>query len=209
MKNNKLTTIYIARHAECENNIKDIIGADSLLTEKGRRQADALSQKLNLIHFDHIFSSNSIRTKETAHIIANKYMLQVLPDEVLNERNYGIYEGEPIEKFQKDMKDVHKKMQIMNNEEIRKFRRYETFETDEELINRFTGFLEKIIVKHDGEKVLIVTHGILMRVFLIHLGFATYKSLPPFAIDNIAYIRLESDGKNYIIKETSGIKKVS
>jgi len=46
-----------------------------------------------------------------------------------------------------------------------------------------------------------------MRIFLINLGLGTLESFPPGSIKNTAYIKLESDGVDFFIKETWGIEK--
>ncbi|HEX7542481.1 MAG TPA: phosphoglycerate mutase family protein, partial [Patescibacteria group bacterium] len=83
---------------------------------------------------------------------------------------------------------------------------YEDTESDEKLMVRFIPFLRQVAVAYPGKNILMVAHGGVMQVFLIHLGYGTYITLPSGSIDNTAYIRLESDGVDFFIKETDGIK---
>lgn len=46
-----------------------------------------------------------------------------------------------------------------------------------------------------------------MRTLLIHLGFANYDNFTEGQIDNLAYIKLKSDGTDFFIEETEGIRK--
>lgn len=204
-----LTIFYILRHAEAENNIKNIIGANSDLTEEGKVQAKMAAEKLAHVHIDAIFSSDLVRAKNTAKIIARSRKRQVIVHKELRERNYGKYEGVSRKKYREEMKEVLKKMETMADEEIKSFRRHEGFETDKELMARFTSLLKHFATSYKGKKLLIVTHGLVMRAFLIHLGFATYKTLPPFAVDNTGYIKITCNGANFFVEETYGINKFS
>ncbi|MBA3723773.1 MAG: histidine phosphatase family protein, partial [Candidatus Levybacteria bacterium] len=76
-----------------------------------------------------------------------------------------------------------------------------------EAIKRFTDFLEEIAIAYKGQKILVVNHGNVIRSFLVKLGFAKYDELPSGSIENTAYFVLETDGKNYVVKETFGIQK--
>lgn len=204
-----LTTIYIIRHGESENNVKDIIGADPDLTEKGKREAKLITKKLANIPFVAIFSSDLLRAKKTARIIALQLKLKVITYKELRERNYGKYEGKLMTKYKWEMKDVIERMRMMTDEEIKAFRRYEGFETDEELALRFTNCLRTLIIPYKNKTILVVTHGMVMRVLLVYLGFASYNELPPFAIENTGYVHVVSDGTSFFVKEVSGVRKTS
>ncbi len=56
---------------------------------------------------------------------------------------------------------------------------------------------------------MVVTHGILMRAFLIKIKYATYKHLPANAIENTAYVKIKSDGNNFRVIQGKGISTIS
>ena len=62
-------------------------------------------------------------------------------------------------------------------------------------------------IGNPGKTILVVSHGGVMRYLLIHLGFGTYTNLPTGSIGNTAYIKLETDGVDFFVKETKGITK--
>lgn len=202
------TTIYIVRHGESENNLKEVIGSDPELTKRGEIQAELIAKTLANVKFDFIFSSDLRRTINTAKVIAKNNNLKIRTSKKLRERNYGEYEGQPMEKFRADLKDILQKMKTMPDEQIKNYRRYEGFETDEELVSRFSLYLKRIVRLHQGKTILIATHGIVMRIFLVYLGFAKYKELPPFSIKNTGYIKVTSDGNNFYLNEVNGVKKM-
>ncbi len=199
--NNNLTIIYIVRHGESEANSKEITGGDFPLTEKGRQQIKDFIHQLGNIQFDAIFSSGLLRARQTAEIIALRHKLNTTCYKELRERNYGRYEGCKSSKYMEEMKQVFKKIDTMSYNEIKKYKRYEGYETDEEMMTRFITTVRELAIAYKGKTILIVSHSGLMNAFLLHLGYATYKGLPANSIKNGGYIKLESDGIDFFLKE--------
>jgi len=56
-----------------------------------------------------------------------------------------------------------------------------------------------------NKTVLIATHGGCMRVFLMRIGWAKYGSLRGRHVQNSGYVKVLSDGVDFLIKETKGI----
>lgn len=81
-------------------------------------------------------------------------------------------------------------------------------ESDEEAMSRFITFVREVAVGYAGKTVLLVTHGGVMRAFLIKIGFGTYDTIRPGAVQNSAYVKMLSDGVDFFISETQGIRKV-
>lgn len=94
--------LYFIRHAQGKNNVNpNIISGQSksvLLTAKGRRQARALGKRLaaQKVKFDEVYSSPTIRTKETAELTCG--FMKFIPtniqySEELLEVSKGDWEG--------------------------------------------------------------------------------------------------------------------
>jgi len=83
-----------------------------------------------------------------------------------------------------------------------KYKPFPDIENDEEIASRMFTYLREIAVAYQGKTILIVSHGGVMRILLNHLG----KNAPHGAASNTAYVKLESDGVEFFIKETKGIK---
>lgn len=201
---NNFTTFYIVRHGETEYNIKRRLSghSDSPLTENGIHQAKKTGKRLKNIHFDIVFSSDLLRAKKTAEIIMLEKKLAIKVTALLRERNFGSYEGKPYESL-----DVFTKLvDQLSDEELRKYKISDDFESDEEVAMRLITFLREAAITHHGQTILISSHGGLMRVLLLHLGFATYKQLKFGHVENTGYIKLLSDGVEFEVKETYGIK---
>ncbi len=206
----KYCTFYIVRHGETDwNALKLVQGhTDILLNKKGENQAKSLGQKLNKIRFDAIFSSDLLRAKRTAEIIAIEREIKVKATEKLRERYFGRLEGKSWKDENGELKYLWKKL-INLTEEERRIHKLERVENNHDLIKRLVPFLNETAVIYGGKNVLVVTHGGLMRVFLLHVGFGTDENLPSGSIDNLAYIKVDYDGADFIIKETFGIKKIT
>lgn len=207
-KNQKYCTLYIVRHGETVWNTKKVFQGhkDSQLTKKGIKQAKHLAKKLKKINFNSIYSSDLLRAKRTAEIIALEKKLAIQTTKLLRERYMDHFEGKPISFYEEKLKKTMKNYQKLSKKERLKFKLEPQIESDEQMIGRFITFLRQIAITKLGEKILIVTHGGIIRIFLIHLGYGTYESLSFGSIKNTAYIKLLSDGVDFFIKETKGVE---
>lgn len=204
MKNN-YCTFYIVRHGETVLNVQKRVQGhlDSPLTPLGLKQVKKLAQKLKKIRFDAIFSSDLLRAKKTAQIIALEHKLAVATTKALRERKMGKLDGRPWELLDK----YYKKFEDLDNQTRFKTPLRYDVESDEAIIGRVITFLREIAISQPGKTILIATHGGLMKTLLIHLGFGTYDNFYGSFIENTAYFQLLSDGIDFFIKETFGIHK--
>lgn len=198
------TTFYIARHGETEKNVQHIIQGhqDSPLTEAGINQAYNLAKKLRKIKFDAVFSSDILRAKRTAQIVAKEKKLEVEATEMLRERNWGKLEGQPSTDYNSAYKDL---VESLSHEERYIRELVPGFESDEKMMQRLIPFLRETALANPGKKILVISHGTIIRTFLIHLGYGNYQNLRGGAIDNAGYIVVESDGVEFFVKETHGV----
>lgn len=209
LQDNQYTTFYLVRHGETEWNVKKIIQGqtDSSLTKTGTVQAKNLAKKLKRVYFDKIFSSDLFRAKRTAEIIAAEKRLAVVTTKLLRERAFGKYEGWPIEKYYKNFEKYFVENKRLSDMEAYKRKPDKDIESDEEIVNRLITFIREVAIGYPGKTILVVTHGGIMRGFLIHLGYGTRKELPAGSIENTAYVKLLSDGTDFFIKEVVGVEK--
>ena len=197
----KYCTLYLVRHGETRWNEKKLIQghADIPLNKKGEIQARELAEKLTHVKFDAVFSSDLIRSKRTAEIIILEKELVIQTTKALRERYFGKYQGRSFA--------VNNKMiRLINNLKMMKGEEIKEVESDEKIISRLITFLREIAVSHAGKTVLMVSHGGPMRTLLIHLGFASPENFTEGGISNLSYIKLKSDGIEFFIEKTEGIK---
>lgn len=203
-----LTTIYIVRHGQTEHNVLQLMQGhnDSPLTHLGEQQARSLAQEFKHIHFDEVFSSDLLRAKRTAELITLERKLAIKTTDALRERFYGKYEGRPYAEYNQALQELLLNYKDASDEVLFKLQIAGEVESKEEAVIRFITFLRELAVGYAGKTLLIVSHGGVMRYFLYKVGFVTEKNLSPGKIENGAYIKLESDGVDFFVKETKGIE---
>lgn len=191
-------TLYFVRHGETEHNVLGLIQghSDSALTEEGKKQALELQNKFKKIRLSAFYSSDLNRAKETAKIIALPHKLKVIYSQALRERNYGSIEGKPRELLDK----IYKSFDKLTHKERFHHRADPQAESNKDVIERLLPFLKQVAKKSSGKSVLLVTHGGLIGIFLRYIGFVT-----PYTrthIKNGAIVKIETDGKEFKVKET-------
>lgn len=196
-------TFYIVRHGETEWNAKGLIQGwgDSRLTKLGGEQARQLANTLASIQFDRVFSSDLLRAQKTAKIIVADRKISINTSAKLKEQCFGSCEGMKRE----DFLQLFVGWKELPQEEKLNYKVAKGAESDNEAVSRVIEFLKDIAGNNFGKKILIVTHGGIMRYLLIKLGWATYETLE--RVSNGAYIKLCSNGRTFDIEETVGITK--
>jgi len=205
------TIIYVVRHGESLSNVyarenpektaSQFGDLGSSLSKKGQDQSNFLANRLKKITFSAVYSSHLNRARETAEIIAAHYNLPVITDRSIRERFFG----EPMSHIKK--KEIEKKLKKLNEHKKFTFRYFPNGENGQDVSKRFKKFLSKVRRKNKKKTVLLVTHGYVMRSFLIAIGFAKYDELPPGSIKNGAYFVSKKQGKSYTISERYGITR--
>lgn len=200
---NNLTTFYLLRHGITEWNEKRLIqgSMDSPLTANGIKEVENLAKKLKNIKFDYVYSSDLLRARRTAEIIALEHKLSVETDKLIRERSFGNLEGKPSFLI----KEWDETLNRLTNAEKDKYRHDKDIETNEEVANRAITFIKELSVRFPSKTILVVSHGGLIRQFLIRIGFATYDNMVHGAVRNGAFVKIQSDGNDLFVKEISGI----
>lgn len=198
-------TFYIVRHGETQWNVEGKIQGhhDSPLTQKGLKQVKDIASELAIVRFDAAYSSDLLRANRTGEIIALEHKLAVRTTKLLRERNYGHLEGQPTSRLD----EVYKIFENLTDKERFQYKIAEDIESDEDIISRFITFIREVSIIYPGRKILLATHGGLMRALLVHLGWSTYKNFFVRNIGHTAYIKLLSDGVEFFVEETRGIKR--
>ncbi len=214
-----MITIYLVRHGQAESNVNKnkhysfynqwgVLGAG--LTETGKQQARERAKNLRDIHFDAVFSSDFIRARQTAEIIALERKLAVQTSSLIREREPHLYaevldkKGKSIEKFWEELRTG---LSTLDSKGKMAYKYDEDMESAEEGAMRLITFLREIAVAYEGKTVLVVNHGNMLRSLLVHLGYAEFDELPSGAIENTGYIVLESDGIDFFVKQVEGVYK--
>lgn len=197
---NNFCTFYIARHGETDWNVKRLIQghSDTTLNKNGEHQAKQLAQKLKQITFHKVFSSDLLRAKKTAEIIALEKKIAIETTQALRERTFGKYEGLHISALE-GLDDILKKL---DRKKRFSYKHADEVESDEELIGRLIPFLRQVSAGNHEKNILIVSHGGVIRALLRHFDPEQPANMH---VENAAYIKILSDGVGFELKEKSGI----
>jgi broad specificity phosphatase PhoE len=157
------TRFLLIRHAESVWNASGRWQgqADPPLSERGRRQAEAVAADLAGIRFDVLISSDLARALETARIIGRVAGVEPQPDRRLRELDVGAWAGlgreeiarrapERLARFESGDPDV----------------RPGGGETRREIRQRVRRAFADLAARHDGRRVAVVTHLGVIRALL-------------------------------------------
>ncbi|CAI9780539.1 unnamed protein product [Fraxinus pennsylvanica] len=153
------TEIIVIRHGETEWNadrrIQGQIDVD--LNDVGRKQAAAVAVRISKeSKISAVYSSDLKRAYHTAEMIANCCgVIEVFKDQDLRERHMGDLHGVLFHEAAKTRPEAHKAfLSRSRDQEIPV-----GGESLNQLYERCTSALERIVKKHRGERVVVVTHG--------------------------------------------------
>lgn len=149
--------IIVIQHCQSEHHINNMIGGwtDTPLTELGRNQAELIGLRLkNELEKESytIYSSDLMRAKQTADIVANHLNLNVIQDIDLREKNNGIGAGKT-----RDWAKEHRIPKASNEFDL-DYQEFEGGETWRQFYIRVCKCMEKICGLDNGN-LIIVTHG--------------------------------------------------
>lgn len=151
----KLNNFYfILRHGEAKSNTEKFVSSwpekvHNPLTRKGRRRIEEISGKIKKQKIDFIFSSDLLRTRQSAEIIAKKIGLKINFDKRLREISMGIYNAEKEQSWNDFFKTNLKRF----------VRRPKNGENYRDVKKRVADFIKEINKKHSNKKILIISHG--------------------------------------------------
>jgi broad specificity phosphatase PhoE len=135
-----VTTLLLVRHGETDWNAEGRLQGhtDRPLNDHGRRQANELAERLADEGADAIYASDLARARETAEIVGTRLGLPVVIDADLREKNWGSWEG------------------LTGDERVHVEQDGESTEAHRDRVMRA---VRRIVERHPGQRVVVVTHG--------------------------------------------------
>jgi len=163
------TRLYLVRHGATQLTAEDKFSGSSGvdLSDEGRSQAEELAKRLANDEITAVYCSPLSRTMDTARIIARPHGVAPIPYDGLREISHGHWEG-------------------MTRQEVetRFGQEYATWDSDPftfapeggesgiSVLARALPVIREIVVKHQDENVLVVSHKATLRLILSSLlGF--------------------------------------
>lgn len=151
--------LYFIRHGQTDWNIDGKIQGrtDVELNEEGIAQAEKLKNIVKDYNIDLIISSPLARARKTANIIRDEINCDIIFDEALIERDFGVFEGlTSVEIEEEESKYGKFNNYYLNVERL-------GVEPIKTLCDRVWTFIEGVKRKYYDKNILIVTHGGVMR----------------------------------------------
>ena len=167
------TNIYLIRHGESLANQKKIFlgHGDWDLTENGYAQAECAARFFKDIKVDAVYSSDLQRAVHTAEAVARAKGLSVITSPSLKEINGGNWELKTFDEIEKNDSDgLWARWRKMESADIMA----SGGESFAELLKRVYQKLEEIARAHDGQNVVVASHGAAIRVMM---HFARHNTL--------------------------------
>jgi probable phosphoglycerate mutase len=157
------TRICFIRHGETDWNVaKRIQGqTDIPLNETGRSQA--LAMAFNAAHYDFsaVYSSDLVRARDTAMMVAERRGLEVNTTALLRERHFGIFQGLTADEGLQQNAAAHACYMARDVN-------YD-FESGESMLGfaaRVAEAVDYLVKRHPGQTIAVVSHaGVLETVY--------------------------------------------
>ena len=195
-----MTTLYLIRHAEAEGNLyRRIHGQyDSLITDNGYRQIQALEDRFADVPVQAVYSSDLFRTMTTARAVYVPKGLPLRTRADLREMGMGEWEDRTWAGIDR----THHEMMALFSAGSPDFRA-PGGETFPEIRQRGTAAILDIAAKHPDETVAVFSHGTLIRNTLaafLGYGYGSEEMRKLGHSDNTAVTLLEiENGKVRIV----------
>jgi len=189
--------IVLVRHGESEGNAKGLFTGwlDVPLTEKGKTQALALSEKIKAETFDRVISSDLCRSVETARLTWGERKPDIELDERLREKHFGNLEGMKFDEICIQFPEVVDAWKHNDyNFPIPKGESFQKFY--DRIIKRY-----KELKQEDDESLLIFAHSGVIQAILAHEIVGSIKGCWRFKIENCKLVTLEVNDEYTYIKQ--------
>ncbi|MDE7399533.1 MAG: histidine phosphatase family protein [Oscillospiraceae bacterium] len=179
-----MTEVYFVRHAQSDHSVWD--NRTRPLTEDGLRDSKAVTWALEDKGIDYLMSSPYKRSMDTIGDLSKTLGLLIHTDEDFRERNTGNLHGEDVFQYaEKQLADFGYKS--------------EDGESLCEVQTRNIRALNRVLSEHNGEKIVIATHGMALSTILNYyypkFDFACFMKI----VDFMPFvIRLDFDGEKCV-----------
>ena len=187
-----MTKVIFIRHGQTEWNVTGRYQgqSDVKLTEEGKTQAEKLADNFPVAKVDAIYASDLCRAMVTAETIANKFGLKVQAEPAFRELSFGDWEGltyqQIVDKWEEAMAN------FLQHPDVLEIPGGESFPAVQQ---RAMKRLNELIEKHDGQTIVVVAHGAVLRTMLtaaLHMPLQYLWSIRQFNTA-VNIVRYDSD----------------
>lgn len=173
------TTLILLRHGETEWNLEGRWQGQAVnteLTERGREQARIVARRLAAYPIQAIYSSDLKRAWETAQIVGRVLGLEPIPEPGLRESDIGAWTGLTWAEIAARWPEQVAAM--LAGQDVRRG----GGESYREMRRRLASVVERVVTRHAGQTVLLVSHGAALRMLITHALGADLAQMHRIAI---------------------------
>ncbi|MDO8435899.1 MAG: histidine phosphatase family protein [bacterium] len=169
---------FLLRHGQSFVNLKGLVSCwpekiYSPLTKRGVEQVKITAKKLKNKKIDLIFSSDMLRTKQTAQIAAKAVGLKIKFDKRLRDIYMGVFNEKPIKEAGKFWAIEGKKLSALEYYKRRFIINPPKGENYIDVERRMLSFIKDVEKKYQGKNILLVGHKrpfSLLEKIILNLG---------------------------------------
>lgn len=192
--------LVLVRHGEQEFQPRKPLsyGTDAPLTDLGRRQADAIGERLAGWTIDAVHSSPMQRAHDTGRAIAGHHDLDVTLHPTLQEVDLwgALDQDRPLIDAVGGEDEL---LPILR--EANRTRRWDAYPHGEDRAgfrSRVVTTLESIAAAHDGDRVVVTCHGGVINAYLAHLWGSDLDQLVTVHHTSISTVRVSGDHRRVV-----------
>ncbi len=201
-----VSNFFLIRHGETYFNLENRIGGDSPLTEKGKAQARALAHYFQKKSVPVIFTSEKIRTIETADPIKElQAHCSIIPLSEFNEIDSGVCEAMSYEEIRERMPSIYASRKLDKYNYV--YPGGEGYVTMQGRIDR--GIKKALYLSGNAGNIMIVGHRAVNRMILSHFLYRRREDVPYIYIpqDKFYHIIATQDKKLFQLKRFEPISR--
>jgi probable phosphoglycerate mutase len=194
---NNAAELFIVRHADAIPEEDEIIPSgiydDLPLSRTGRKQAQALAERLSGLNFDAVYSSPLRRCLETAAPLAERLRMKPIIAEGLKEIKLG--NVHPLPEDGQDLAALTKALQERQLDIVRiagKTGHWDAIPDSEQSIafrRRVVQTMDEIVSKHIGQRILAFAHGGVINAYIAEVLGLKKDFFFPAANTSITIVR--------------------
>lgn len=160
-----VTRVILLRHGETVWNLEGRYQGqlDSPLTPTGEAQAHALAQRLVVVKFAALYTSDLGRARQTAACLAASSGHELRVEAQLRERHLGIFQNLRKAELKQKFPDEYRLFKSGGPEHV-----IPQGESTRQAAERTNACLEELARRHPGETIVIVAHGGTISALLRH-----------------------------------------
>lgn len=202
-----MTTLFLVRHGLTAHTGRTLygqtLGID--LDERGLAQAEQLARRLAPVRPTAIYSSPLERCVQTVEPLGVACRLPVVEREGLIEMHAGSWTGKPLARLRrlKAWGDVQRRPAA--------FRFPGGGESFAEALDRVMAELHRIAKRHRRGRVVMATHGDILRVMLADLTGAPLDRFQRIVVDtaSVSVVTIDRDGnpRVLLVNDTGGLRR--